>query len=183
MPCLPPSFPPHNLRICTRGRSPYVNFATLQAIADEQSQAIGLPVECFYNEAGDFQKSIISLALKQLGLRLADYVQDVVPHRDPLLSEEDQRIVKATQYARSGQTLPRVVYDTHARFMSQPARSSGYVGCILASGSHYSTAISIGAGHFVHVDSRVRREAYEKMSARAVLEVPVKLEGVIHVLR
>eukprot|EP00900_Chrysochromulina_parva_P018401 jgi/Chrpa1/26562/Chrysochromulina_OHIO_Genome00013261-RA len=136
---------------------PYVSFATLQAIADEQSQAIGVPVECFYNEAGDFQKSIISLALKQLGLRLADYVQDVVPHRDPLLSEEDERIVKATQYARSGQTLPRVVYDTHARFMSQPARSSGYVGCILASGSHYSTAISIGAGHFVHVDSRTGR--------------------------
>ena len=171
------------MRICTRGRSPYVSFATLQAIADEQSQAIGLPVECFYNEAGDFQKSIISLALKQLGLRLADYVQDVVPHRDPLLSEEDQRMVKATQYAHSGQTLPRVVYDTHARFMSQSARSSGYVGYILASGSHYSAAISIGAGHFVHVDSRVRREAFEKVSASAVLEIPVKLEGVIHVLR
>ena len=67
--------------------------------------------------------------------------------------------------------------------MSQSARSSGYVGCILASGSHYSAEISIGAGHFVHVDSRVRREAFEKVSASAVLEIPVKLEGVIHVLR
>ena len=160
-----------------------VTFQSLAAIADEQARLVGLPADAFYNTSGDFQKSVLSLALKQLGYRLADYVSDVCEHMDHLLSEEARRVVRSTQYAAPSETLPREVCDTHANFMR--AKRASYLGCILASGTHYTAGliVSTTSGLFIHVDSLAQRATHEQLEPRALLDAPARLEAVIHVLR
>ena len=160
-----------------------VTFQSLAAIADEQARLVGLPADAFYNTSGDFQKSVLSLALKQLGYRLADYVSDVCEHMDHLLSEEARRVVRSTQYAAPSETLPREVCDTHANFMR--AKRASYLGCILASGTHYTAGliVSTTSGLFIHVDSLAQRATHEQLVPRALLDAPARLEAVIHVLR